>query len=300
MPAEPKPASTKYGVSDEAEREKMSIEIEDGEKAKVKKSEAGAAAPVDAAAAAFDNEAEKEVSEAGQAAADKANAASSAAEATRADTNQVSEAEEAEVLEESGAGKEADAGTEASANVDTEASAEANTEASTEAAQLSNDELVTKAQAEAKDWQDKFMRLHAEWDTYRRRTAEQREQERARAAEKLVTSLLPVIDDFERTINYAENNGESGLLDGVKAVHTKVVDVLRKEGVVVIDPAGDAFDALEHQAVATVEDDQVPDETVRDVYQKGYKLSEKVLRPAMVRVTTGGPKRLKEEPSEEE
>ena len=299
MPAEPKPAPTERGASDEAEREKMSIEIEDGEKAKVKKSEAGAATPVDAAAVVFDNEAEKEVSGAGQAAADETDAASSATEAT-ADTDQVSEAEEAEVLEESGAGKEADADTEASADVDAEASAEANTETSSEATQPSNDELVAKAQAEAKDWQDKFMRLHAEWDTYRRRTAEQREQERARAAEKLVTSLLPVIDDFERTIDYAENNGESGLLDGVKAVHTKVVDVLKKEGVVVIDPAGDAFDALEHQAVATVEDDQVPDETVRDVYQKGYKLSEKVLRPAMVRVTTGGPKRLKEESSEEE
>ena len=54
------------------------------------------------------------------------------------------------------------------------------------------------------EWQDKFLRLHAEWDTYRRRTAEQREAEKARAAEKLVTSLLPVIDDFERTIDYAD------------------------------------------------------------------------------------------------
>ena len=66
-----------------------------------------------------------------------------------------------------------------------------------------NDELVEKAQAEAKDWQDKYLRLHAEWDTYRRRTAEQREQERLRAGEKLVEKLLPVIDDFERTIDYA-------------------------------------------------------------------------------------------------
>ena len=81
-----------------------------------------------------------------------------------------------------------------------------------------NDELVEKAQAEAKDWQDKYLRLHAEWDTYRRRTAEQREQERLRAGEKLVEKLLPVIDDFERTIDYAEKNGEAGLIDGVKAV----------------------------------------------------------------------------------
>lgn len=161
------------------------------------------------------------------------------------------------------------------------------------------DALVAKAQAEAKEWQDKFMRLHAEWDTYRRRTAEQREQERARATEKLVENLIPVIDDFERTVAYAEEHGEVGLLGGVKAVHTKLVGALTKDGVVVIDPAGEAFDALEAQAVATVPDESVPDETVHEVYQKGYKMGAKVLRPAMVTVTTGGPKREKPKDDEE-
>lgn len=158
-----------------------------------------------------------------------------------------------------------------------------------------NDELVAQAQAEAKDWQDKYLRLHAEWDTYRRRTAEQREQERVRAGEKLVEKLLPVIDDFERTIDYAEKNGEAGLIDGVKAVHNKFVNVLESGGVQVINPAGEAFDALECQAVATVNDASVPDETVHEVYQKGYKMGTKVLRAAMVTVTTGGPKRPKPE-----
>lgn len=152
-------------------------------------------------------------------------------------------------------------------------------------------ELVAQAKAEAAEWQDKFVRLHAEWDTYRRRTAEQRSEEKARATEKLVESLLPVIDDFERTIDYAQKNGETGLLGGVEAVHTKLVDALKRDGVQIIDPKGEAFDALEAQAVATVDDASVPDETVADVYQKGYKMGKKVLRPAMVTVTTGGPKR---------
>ncbi len=152
---------------------------------------------------------------------------------------------------------------------------------------------MAQAQAEAKEWQDKYLRLHAEWDTYRRRTSEQRELEKARATEKLVTSLLPVIDDFERTIDYATNNGEAGLFDGVKAVHSKLVNTLTTGGVEVIDPKGEAFDALEAQAVATVDDPSVPDETVADVYQKGYKMGTKVLRPAMVTVSTGGPKREK-------
>ena len=161
-------------------------------------------------------------------------------------------------------------------------------------------EELKKAKEEAADWKDKFMRLHAEWDTYRRRTNEQREAEKVRAAEKLVTSLLPVIDDFERTIDYAEKNGEGELLGGVRAVHSKFVDVLKKDGVEVIDPAGEPFDALEAQAVATVPDEEAFDETVHEVYQKGYKLGSKVLRAAMVTVTTGGPKRPKPEAEDEE
>ena len=116
-----------------------------------------------------------------------------------------------------------------------------------------------------------------------------RRRKSARATEKLVESLLPVIDDFERTIDYAQKNGEAGLLGGVEAVHTKLVDALKRDGVQIIDPKGEAFDALEAQAVATVDDAPVPDETVADVYQKGYKMGNKVLRPAMVTVTTGGP-----------
>lgn len=157
------------------------------------------------------------------------------------------------------------------------------------------EDLLAQAKAEAEDWQGRFMRLHAEWDTYRRRTEDQRAEERLRAGENLVESLLPVLDDFERSIAYAESNGEAGLLDGVKQVHTKLVSVLEKGGVKVLDPSGEAFDALEHQAVATIDRADVPDETVDQVYQKGYKMGKKVIRPAMVTVTSGGPKREKPE-----
>ena len=78
----------------------------------------------------------------------------------------------------------------------------------------------------------------------------------------------------------------------------KLVDALVKDGVVVIDPAGEPFDALEAQAVGTVPDEEAFDETVRDVYQKGYKMGKKVLRPAMVTITTGGPTRPKEDEAE--
>ena len=168
-----------------------------------------------------------------------------------------------------------------------------------EASEADEDPLA-KALAEVEDWKGRFMRLHAEWDTYRRRTEEQRAEDKARAGENLVTGLIPVLDDFERSIDYAVNNGEVGLLDGVKQVYSKLVGVLEKGGVVVIDPAGEPFDALEHQAVANVDRSDVYDETVEQVYQKGYKMGRKVIRPAMVTVATGGPKRPVEDAAEEE
>ena len=163
-----------------------------------------------------------------------------------------------------------------------------------------DEDPLAKALAEVEDWKGRFMRLHAEWDTYRRRTEEQRAEDKARAGENLVTGLIPVLDDFERSIDYAVNNGEVGLLDGVKQVYSKLVGVLEKGGVVVIDPAGEPFDALEHQAVANVDRSDVYDETVEQVYQKGYKMGRKVIRPAMVTVATGGTKRPVEDAAEEE
>ena len=174
------------------------------------------------------------------------------------------------------------------------AEAEAVVEEATEAI-----EELEKLRKDASEWQDRYLRLHAEWDTYRRRMTDQRAEEKARATEKLMENLLPVLDDFERTVNYATENGEEGLLEGVKAVQSKLIDALVKGGLEVIDPAGEPYNALEAQAVATVPDEQTFDETVKDVYQKGYKMGRKVLRAAMVTITMGGPKRPKDEGSEE-
>ena len=170
---------------------------------------------------------------------------------------------------------------------------EASEEASAEAA-------VAKAQEEAAEWQGKYLRLHAEWDTYRRRMKEQREEESRRATEKLVEDIIPVLDDFERSINYANENGEEGLLGGVTAVYAKLNEVLVKEGVEIIDPVGQPYEALEAQAVATVDNPNVPDETVEQVYQKGYRMGNKVIRPAMVTVAVGGPKRETDEEEDNE
>ena len=157
------------------------------------------------------------------------------------------------------------------------------------------EDQIEAAKKEATDATDRMLRLQADWENYRRRTAAERLAEKERAAEKLVTNLLPVIDDIERAIEHAgATEGDAQFqqfVDGVSAVHAKVLAVLAKEGVEPIDPAGEPFDPLAHQAVGRVEDAEAFDETVAQVYQKGYKMGDKVIRTAVVTVTYGGPKR---------
>ncbi len=148
------------------------------------------------------------------------------------------------------------------------------------------DELA-KAQQEAADARDSYLRLKAEWDNFRKRTAAEREAEKLRASEKLVKDLIPVIDDLERAIEHAKQTGEGGTLtEGVEAVTVKFLQILGKSKVEQIEALGQPFDPNKHQAVGTQPDDTVPEETVVAVYQKGYQMGERILRPAMVVTST--------------
>lgn len=163
---------------------------------------------------------------------------------------------------------------------------------------------IEAAKAEAAASADRLSRLQADWENYRRRTERDRVTERERACEGLVKDLLPAIDDLERAIAHAQASAEGNevaqqLTDGVSAVHEKVVSVLERQGVEVIDPAGQPFNPMDHQAVGRVENADEYDETVADVYQKGYRMGGKVVRPAMVTVTYGGAKRPAE-PAEDD
>lgn len=165
-------------------------------------------------------------------------------------------------------------------------------------------EDIDAAKAEAAASADRLSRLQADWENYRRRTERDRVAERERACEGLVKDLLPAIDDLERAIQHAQASAEGNevaqqLADGVSAVHEKVVSVLERQGVEVIDPAGQPFNPMDHQAVGRVENADEYDETVADVYQKGYRMGGKVVRPAMVTVTYGGAKRPAE-PAEDD
>lgn len=155
---------------------------------------------------------------------------------------------------------------------------------------------VDAAKQEAKEAFDRFIRLQADWENFRRRTRLEREVEKERAAERLVTGLLPVLDDMERAVDHARQNAADNeqfaqFVDGVQQIHDKMVGILAKDGVEVIDPVGEPFDPLAHQAVGREENTDAYDETVAQVYQKGYRMRGKVIRTAMVTVTYGGPKR---------
>ncbi len=163
-------------------------------------------------------------------------------------------------------------------------------------------EELEQAKKAAADAEERRTKLLAEFQTFRRRRDEEAVQEKARAAEKIVKSLLPVIDDMERAIDHAEKTAGDdeqfqSFVSGIDQVHDKMVAVLAKEGVEVIDPAGEPFDPMLHQAVGRSENPDVYDETVDQVYQKGYKLGGKVIRSAMVTVTFGGPKRPAPDPA---
>lgn len=146
------------------------------------------------------------------------------------------------------------------------------------------DELTIAIEA-ANEIRDKYLRLKAEWDNFRKRTDSERADERSRATQRLVEKLLPIMDDLERAIDHSDTSNEESLKDGIAQVYSKMQDALASDGVKVIDPKGEPFDANCHSAISTVEDKNVPEETVLEVYQKGYEMGSRVLRPAMVVVS---------------
>jgi len=142
------------------------------------------------------------------------------------------------------------------------------------------------ARAEAEEYRDRYLRLQAEWDNYRKRTSLEREAERGRASAHLVEKLLPIIDDLERAIEHSDTADALSLQEGIQAVYAKLEDVLSKQGVVTINPLGEPFDAHKHSAVGIAVDALLPEETVVQVYQKGYEMAGRLLRSAMVIVST--------------
>ncbi|MEH7505486.1 nucleotide exchange factor GrpE [Neobacillus drentensis] len=132
---------------------------------------------------------------------------------------------------------------------------------------------------------NRYLRLQADFDNFRRRTRLDLEAGQKYRAQKLITDLLPAIDNFERAMKVEVDNEQTKtLLQGMDMVYRSLLDALKNEGVEPIEAVGKEFDPHQHQAVMQGEDENYGSNIVTDEFQKGYLLKDRVIRPAMVKV----------------
>jgi len=149
----------------------------------------------------------------------------------------------------------------------------------------STDSQEKKAEEELQIYQDKYMRLAAEFENYKRRVQRDQKDAIRYANESLLKNLLSTLDNLERAIQSGKDAGASGsLLEGVELTHKQFLETVGKLGVRQISSTGCLFDPNIHQAVAQVESETAEPNTVVEEFQKGYFLHDRILRPAMVTV----------------
>jgi molecular chaperone GrpE len=157
---------------------------------------------------------------------------------------------------------------------------------------MAGDEPLAAALAKAEAARDEYLadlqRVAAEFENFRKRAAREQERLVAHAHERLVRDLLPVLDDLERTLEAAERHEEAALVDGVRLVERSLRTALEKEGLVEIDTDG-AFDPHVHEAILAQPREDAEAGSVVEVVQRGYRLGDRVVRPARVVVAAEQP-----------
>jgi molecular chaperone GrpE len=143
---------------------------------------------------------------------------------------------------------------------------------------LQQEEAVAE-QEQADD--DRLLRLAADFENYKKRAAREREEYVAGANARLLTELLPVLDDLERALAAAEQHEEAQLEEGVRLVHRSLAALLERHGIQPIETDG-KFDPHVHEALAAQQSEDAESGSVIDVIQRGYKLGDRVVRPARV------------------
>ena len=129
---------------------------------------------------------------------------------------------------------------------------------------------------------DTYLRLAAEFDNFRKRTIKEKEQSYSNGKGDAVEKLLPVYDNLERALN--QETEDTAYKKGVEMTMTQLVSILNGLGVEIFGESGDVFDPNIHNAVMHTEDDSVAENTITQVFQKGFKLGDKIVRFAMVQV----------------
>lgn len=133
---------------------------------------------------------------------------------------------------------------------------------------------------------EQLLRTAADFENYKRRHQREKEDWAKYAGQQVVSSLLPVIDNFERALQTELKAEElESFVEGVRMIHRQLIDVLGKAGVEVIQAVGEPFNPEFHDAIMSEVSDEVPDETVLAEFQKGYIMHGRLLRPAVVKVS---------------
>lgn len=156
------------------------------------------------------------------------------------------------------------------------------TDADTGAAAL--DPTLDALQRERDELRDRLLRTAAEFENFRKRTERERREFAEWAAADLLGDVLAVLDDFERALAVPSPPEAKAYRDGVELIHKQLLDLIKKRGVTTIATEGQDFDPAVHQAVAHDEAPGVRDGAILDELRRGYRLGERLLRPAMVRV----------------
>src|SRR5213596_3091609 len=142
------------------------------------------------------------------------------------------------------------------------------------------DDRLAAAEAKAEEHLNDLKRLAAEFENYKKRTAREQASLSTRATEHLVKELLPIVDDLERALEAAEEHEEVKLEEGVRLVHRQLASALEREGLAEIETNG-KFDPHVHEALLS-QPSEADEGSVIEVLQKGYRLGDRVLRPARV------------------
>ena len=146
-----------------------------------------------------------------------------------------------------------------------------------------NDEL-TACRAELAAEKEKYLRMAAEYDNYRRRSAKEREAAYSDAYADALMQIIPVIDNLERAAGYGNAGDAKQLADGVNMILSQFTSVLEKMGIEAFGEKGEAFDPNIHNAIMHEEDPEQEESILGDVFQRGYRRGDKIIRCAMVKV----------------
>lgn len=152
--------------------------------------------------------------------------------------------------------------------------------------EISTEEKINQLETEVLEFKDKLLRKAAEFENYKRRTENDQMNLLTYAAESFIKKLLPVVDDFERSLQHIEDAQDTDAIkQGIKLIYDKLMKIFHEQGVKKIDSVGKHFDVEYHEALMQRADDSVESHTVLDELEKGYTYNDKVIRHAKVIVS---------------